>query len=121
MSASLFVFLLTIVLRIYRHKDPLFKLTLILQRLVFIFVRSLSLVDLNECSLYGMCHQLCTNEKGSYKCSCANGYLLEINRRSCKATGRFAQNSDIAFQNFYYLGLEDQEQEVVCRSIRVSH
>ena len=47
----------------------------------------LSFSDLNECAQYGSCHQLCRNEKGSFKCSCANGYVLQNNHRSCKAGG----------------------------------
>eukprot|EP00795_Rhopilema_esculentum_P005428 gene5428-601_t len=55
--------------------------------------------DLNECSEYGSCHQLCTNEKGSYKCSCANGYLLAGDRKACKSGGSFTPR--LIFANRY--------------------
>ena len=43
--------------------------------------------DINECNIYGTCHQSCTNEKGSYKCSCAEGFQLEPDHKTCRATG----------------------------------
>uniref|UniRef100_A0A8B9LVB8 Low-density lipoprotein receptor-related protein 2 n=1 Tax=Astyanax mexicanus TaxID=7994 RepID=A0A8B9LVB8_ASTMX len=30
--------------------------------------------DVNECDVYGTCPQLCRNTKGSYECSCAEGF-----------------------------------------------
>lgn len=44
-------------------------------------------LDVNECRILGTCSQLCTNKKGSYKCSCLPGYQLE-GKRHCKALGR---------------------------------
>lgn len=41
-------------------------------------------MDLNECSEWGYCDQLCTNTEGSYKCSCSDGYSL-VPPRHCKA------------------------------------
>ncbi|XP_063861273.1 low-density lipoprotein receptor-related protein 2-like isoform X3 [Scylla paramamosain] len=41
--------------------------------------------DINECDPPGMCSQTCTNLKGSYKCSCAEGYTLFSDKRTCKA------------------------------------
>jgi low density lipoprotein-related protein 2 len=40
--------------------------------------------DLDECTPPGICSQKCTNSKGSYLCSCAEGYVLE-NKHECKA------------------------------------
>lgn len=37
--------------------------------------------------MYGTCHQQCTNTKGSFKCSCADGYELEPDQKTCKGTG----------------------------------
>ena len=34
--------------------------------------------DLDECTPPGICSQKCTNSKGSYLCSCAQGYTLVI-------------------------------------------
>ena len=40
--------------------------------------------DIDECSEdNGGCDQLCTNEQGSYTCSCALGYQLEPDNRTC--------------------------------------
>lgn len=33
--------------------------------------------DYNDCSLWGMCDQLCEDRIGSHRCSCRDGYLLE--------------------------------------------
>ncbi|XP_053482709.1 low-density lipoprotein receptor-related protein 1B [Ictalurus furcatus] len=41
--------------------------------------------DHDECAVYGICSQTCTNSYGSYHCSCTDGYRLQANRHSCKA------------------------------------
>ena len=41
--------------------------------------------DINECDSLSSCAQICTNTKGSYKCSCAPGYIQE--GRHCRADG----------------------------------
>ena len=42
------------------------------------------LSDINECnSGNGGCSQTCTNTLGSFQCSCASGYQLSSNGRSC--------------------------------------
>ncbi|XP_015214111.2 low-density lipoprotein receptor-related protein 1B isoform X2 [Lepisosteus oculatus] len=41
--------------------------------------------DYDECTVYGICSQTCTNSYGSYECSCTDGYLLQLDRKSCKA------------------------------------
>lgn len=46
---------------------------------------SFSLLDFDECSVYGTCSQLCTNTDGSFTCGCVEGYLLQPDNRSCKA------------------------------------
>jgi hypothetical protein len=43
-------------------------------------------VDMNECTEWGTCSQLCTNTVGSHKCNCAEGYVMINN--SCMVTGR---------------------------------
>lgn len=40
--------------------------------------------DINEClSANGGCSQVCTNQPGSYQCSCNSGYILDGNGRTC--------------------------------------
>ena len=34
--------------------------------------------DIDECAEHGKCSQICTNTKGSYKCSCNAGYQLDL-------------------------------------------
>ncbi|KAJ8282634.1 hypothetical protein COCON_G00051530 [Conger conger] len=41
--------------------------------------------DYDECTVYGMCSQSCMNTYGSYRCSCTDGYIMQSDRRSCKA------------------------------------
>ena len=43
-------------------------------------------LDINECLVPGSCSQFCLNNNGSYKCSCAAGYLIDPrNLTRCKA------------------------------------
>ena len=37
-------------------------------------------MDFDECSIEGMCDQLCRNTPGSYECSCVSGYVKQKNR-----------------------------------------
>ena len=48
---------------------------------------TLFLADIDECvdGSHG-CEQLCNNTKGSYLCSCLDGYRLQINRLSCQGS-----------------------------------
>ncbi|CAK8674679.1 unnamed protein product [Clavelina lepadiformis] len=43
--------------------------------------------DFDECSVFGVCEQICENTVGSYKCECADGYVKELhnNHIHCKA------------------------------------
>ena len=42
------------------------------------------LLDVDECSLNnGNCQQSCHNSVGSYRCTCASGYTLMADGRSC--------------------------------------
>ncbi|XP_073701234.1 low-density lipoprotein receptor-related protein 2a [Garra rufa] len=45
---------------------------------------SRSCIDYDDCSLWGMCDQLCEDRIGSHRCSCRDGYLLE-QHRYCRA------------------------------------
>ena len=42
-------------------------------------------VDINECDIPGTCSQKCENTKGSYKCSCHEGYYMDPALQTCKA------------------------------------
>lgn len=46
-------------------------------------LKQLSSPDLNECETIGRCSQTCVNTEGSYKCSCASGYVLLPNGKNC--------------------------------------
>ncbi|XP_075227731.1 low-density lipoprotein receptor-like [Lycorma delicatula] len=46
--------------------------------------------DWNECDPPGMCSQECANTKGSFYCTCAEGYKLETDKRTCKALNHSA-------------------------------
>ncbi|GCB75391.1 hypothetical protein scyTo_0017335 [Scyliorhinus torazame] len=41
--------------------------------------------DFDECSVYGTCSQMCTNNNASYMCECVEGYLMQPDNKSCKA------------------------------------
>ena len=42
------------------------------------------LTDINECAIHnGNCSQICTNEMGSYTCSCISGYALNADKSAC--------------------------------------
>uniref|UniRef100_A0A7M5XM47 EGF-like domain-containing protein n=1 Tax=Clytia hemisphaerica TaxID=252671 RepID=A0A7M5XM47_9CNID len=41
--------------------------------------------DINECStLNGGCNQICTNQPGSFQCSCRSGFRLSSDGKTCK-------------------------------------
>ncbi|KAG7227889.1 hypothetical protein INR49_013683, partial [Caranx melampygus] len=42
--------------------------------------------DIDECLIPGFCSQQCFNERGSFRCYCSEGYFLEPDGRTCKAT-----------------------------------
>ncbi|CAG9839329.1 unnamed protein product [Diabrotica balteata] len=44
-------------------------------------------LDINECTIYGICDQKCRNLPGSYECYCDDKYKLQADKRTCKATG----------------------------------
>ncbi|XKL63596.1 hypothetical protein PGB90_005960 [Kerria lacca] len=46
--------------------------------------------DINECDPPGACSQQCTNTKKSFFCSCTDGYILEPDKRTCKAVNHSA-------------------------------
>ncbi|ENN78282.1 hypothetical protein YQE_05433, partial [Dendroctonus ponderosae] len=44
-------------------------------------------IDINECEEYGICDQHCRNSPGSYECFCEHKYMLQEDKRTCKAIG----------------------------------
>ena len=46
--------------------------------------------DINECEQFGVCPQNCLNTKGSYECSCAEGFrsVSDSHGGRCAADGR---------------------------------
>ena len=48
-------------------------------------------LDIDECQTFGVCSQQCVNTRGSYKCSCDQGYVSDgVDGRDCKAEGTFS-------------------------------
>lgn len=45
--------------------------------------------DYNECVEWGICDQLCQNQRGYYNCSCYPGYQLHTNGHTCNANTTF--------------------------------
>ncbi|XP_035811393.2 low-density lipoprotein receptor-related protein 2a isoform X1 [Amphiprion ocellaris] len=45
---------------------------------------SRSCIDFDDCSMWGVCDQLCEDRIGSHRCSCREGYILE-QHRYCRA------------------------------------
>lgn len=60
-----------------------------------------SCMDLNECSEWGYCDQLCTNSPGSYQCLCVRGYTLDPPRH-CKADNSSAMRLLFTRHNAIY-------------------
>ena len=68
------------------------------------FTNSLGfLVDINECQHYDHCSQYCTNTKGSFSCSCADGYRLK-DKVTCRANGK---SQSIAVMNSSLISVAD--------------
>ena len=49
-----------------------------------------TIIDIDECaeSTSG-CAQICTNQDGSYSCSCGSGYRLGVDEHGCEGTNLF--------------------------------
>ncbi|KAK9873892.1 hypothetical protein WA026_002245 [Henosepilachna vigintioctopunctata] len=43
--------------------------------------------DINECEIHGICDQKCRNSPGSYECFCDHKYILQEDKKTCKAVG----------------------------------
>ena len=54
-------------------------------KLYFINLSSCSHIDFDECAdaATNDCNQTCTNNLGSYVCSCDDGYKLAIDKKGC--------------------------------------
>lgn len=44
-------------------------------------------VDINECEIYGICSQGCSNTIGSYRCSCFDKFALLDDNKTCRVIG----------------------------------
>ena len=69
--------------------QPLYLLTFTKNSHVYIYIHSvqLSLLDIDECSVFDPCEQICTNTNGSHKCSCNDGYAeSEVSASKCSGT-----------------------------------
>lgn len=47
----------------------------------------MNITDINECDNYGICDQQCINSAGSYTCFCEPGYVMQDDKKTCKAEG----------------------------------
>ena len=53
-------------------------------RVLYLQISFIVNLDVNECAeLNGGCHQVCNNVKGSFFCSCADGYELQSDNITC--------------------------------------
>ena len=67
--------------------------------------------DINECEIPGICSQVCRNTKGSFKCSCLEGYVLDLDGRKCRSSGKYAPFlSSWLFTSSFW-----SERESVCK------
>jgi len=67
--------------------------------------------DINECEIPGKCSQVCRNTKGSFKCSCLEGYVLDLDGRKCRSSGKYAPFlSSWLFTSSFW-----NERESVCK------
>lgn len=57
--------------------------------------------DFDDCSMWGVCDQLCEDRVGSHRCSCREGYVLE-QHRYCRA-GASSEGHPLCFNRFSYL------------------
>lgn len=59
--------------------------------------------DIDECSvLNGNCHHICSNEEGTFTCSCHPGYELLNDNRTCQGLIIFSECHD-----YYYSSLPE--------------
>lgn len=63
-------------------------------------------IDTNECDPPGLCSQTCVDQKGSYKCLCADGYTLMPDGRTCKVQSKSSYKREYySFSFFYFMTL----------------
>ena len=52
--------------------------------LITVSVRTCAILDIDECADgNGGCDQICTNNNGSFMCSCGTGYILTADNLGC--------------------------------------
>ncbi|XP_031435745.1 latent-transforming growth factor beta-binding protein 2 isoform X2 [Clupea harengus] len=56
--------------------------------------------DINECLMPGMCkHAECLNTKGSYRCTCKPGYMLDTSRSHCVSDKAVSVEKDLCYRS----------------------
>ncbi|CAG0879500.1 unnamed protein product [Darwinula stevensoni] len=69
-------------------------------------------IDINECIPAGACSQNCMNLKGSFVCTCTEGYYLKLDNHTCKANDSAAAYLIISNRRSLLVGdLETQSLE----------
>ena len=59
-------------------------------------------LDIDECANQnGGCDHVCTNNNGSYACSCRPGFFLDAGKHNC--SGKFERNCFVSV--FFYFGV----------------
>lgn len=78
-------------------------------------------IDRDECSEWGFCDQLCTNTDGSFKCSCAPGYVLQSSKIRCAAVN--ASELELVFAHdkaVYRMNARGEDVQVIANSTGAS-
>ena len=70
------------------YAEPGWKNLLRFHKILNLFVYCIPISDVDECSnstslRLNNCDQMCINEKGSYYCTCSDGYHLGSDKASC--------------------------------------
>lgn len=77
--------------------------------------------DIDECLEPGSCSQFCQNEKGSFKCSCATGYLKDPrNSTRCKAAEGHASLLFARRHDIRKVALDRQEMTAIVNNTKMA-
>lgn len=77
--------------------------------------------DIDECLVPGSCSQFCQNEKGSFKCSCATGYLKDPrNLTRCKAAEGHASLLFARRHDIRKVALDRQEMTAIVNNTKMA-
>ncbi|XP_069064594.1 latent-transforming growth factor beta-binding protein 2 isoform X3 [Pleurodeles waltl] len=80
--------------------------------------------DINECLLTGLCKNAeCVNTRGSYRCSCSPGFILDTSQRSCVSDKALSAEEGPCFRslggNICSLALSQRITKQLCCCSRV--